>query len=456
MRKSLYKKEISNMETRISNGREKFESMVVNVMDSVVRISALDLELGNKAEIIGKVSGELKKSSGYLTDISNKTQENMDEVVFAHENMTETIAAVAESSQSVLEKIGKDNEELEKVVDLSSTTIQHSIEMHQDMDKLLSVIDKVNEVISGIDSISAQTNLLALNASIEAARAGEAGKGFAVVADEIRTLADETKTLTANMGEFVAGIKEASRQSADSVKVTVDNLKTINDELSEVMGHNAENKDDINKVNDSVTTIAAASQQMFGSVSNIKEQVSHLYDTCKEVDSQSDSLQEISAQLKDVIEPVVDIEKKLDSAVSTIGEMVNDPFYMLENRTFINNIESAVAAHKKWLETLKNMVENHKILPLQTNVRKCGFGHFYYSMNPQNPQIKEIWDKIEKNHTQFHGYGEKTVREIMDGKYEQAESTYLDVEKVSEELLEDFGKIIEIAKELEAENKKIF
>ena len=42
--------------------------------------------------------------------------------------------------------------------------------MQKDMDHLLEVINRMNEVISGIDSISLETNLLALNASIEAAR----------------------------------------------------------------------------------------------------------------------------------------------------------------------------------------------------------------------------------------------------------------------------------------------
>ena len=60
------------------------------------------------------------------------------------------------------------------------------------MNTLLDVVNHMNEVIAGINSISSQTNLLALNASIEAARAGEAGRGFAVVAEEIRKLAEQT------------------------------------------------------------------------------------------------------------------------------------------------------------------------------------------------------------------------------------------------------------------------
>ena len=72
------------------------------------------------------------------------------------------------------------------------------------MNNLSEIINRMAEVISGIDSISMQTNILALNASIEASRAGEAGRGFSVVAGEIRMLAEETQKLTSTMAEFVS------------------------------------------------------------------------------------------------------------------------------------------------------------------------------------------------------------------------------------------------------------
>lgn len=456
MKKSLYKKEISDIESRISNGREKFENIVINVMGSVIKISALDLELENASDVIAGVSDELKKSSDSITNISETTRNSMEEVSESHQNMSAVIDVVAENSDTVLENIKKDHENLKNVVELSDKTIKHSMEMRQDMDKLLSVIDKVNEVITGIDTISAQTNLLALNASIEAARAGEAGRGFAVVAEEIRQLADETKNLTANMGEFVANIMDASRQSADSVSDTVSNLKDINNSLIEVMNDNTSNKEGVENINDSLKMIFSSSGEMYNSVAGIKEQLRTLNSTCKKVETQSDLLIDASEKLHSIILPVSEIEDELDSTISVMGDMVNDSFYTIKTQTFIDTIESAVLAHKKWLENLSNIVDNRKILPIQIDAKKCGFGHFYYSMSPQNVQIKEIWDKLEGKHRELHGYGEKALRYVREGKYENAADAYEEAEKQSKELLSDFNKIMEIAKELDTKSESVF
>jgi methyl-accepting chemotaxis protein len=78
------------------------------------------------------------------------------------------------------------------------------------------VLNRIQKIVTTINSVSNQTNLLALNAAIEAARAGDAGRGFAVVADEVRKLAKSST--------------EAAEQIADLIEETqthVDNLSTF-------------------------------------------------------------------------------------------------------------------------------------------------------------------------------------------------------------------------------------
>ena len=155
--------------------------------------------------------------------------------------------------------------------------------MQKDMDALLDVLEHMNEVISGINSISSQTNLLALNASIEAARAGEAGKGFAVVADEIRQLAEETQKLTANMGLFVEKIKDASQKSAKSVTTTIDALGTVTEKIGNVWEINDENQQHVSKVNDSISSLAAVSEEISSSMVVLESQTVSIKDQCMQL-----------------------------------------------------------------------------------------------------------------------------------------------------------------------------
>lgn len=402
-----------------------------------MQISSLDLTMQHQTEQIMDISQKVSKAAetifGTATGNSMFTGTHNNQ----HEELAHTITHIASETAEVNEKIESCQSDLTDIRNLSAQTIEISRKMQRDMDNLTEIIGHINEVITGIESISLQTNLLALNASIEATRAGEAGKGFAVVADEIRTLAGQTQTLTGNMGNFVEEIENASRKSVKSASDTIQALESMTEKIENVWVLNNQNHQHVTKVNDSISSIAAVSEEISSSMTEMENQ---LHDS-------TDFMQNVGRDLKKATNPVVDIEKTLDDTVKKMGDLSEDAFFHLEFSEFAKHISNAITAHQAWLRNLKNMIKQRSIIPLQLDSAKCGFGHFYYAMTPHTPQIRQIWDGLGKKHDRFHKFGGDAIQALKRGNYSDAEAVYNQAELYSRELISDLEKIRQIALE---------
>lgn len=445
-----------DIQKRLEKGKQEFEVSVQSVLDALMKMSALDLSLGDNSKLITKVSGELSEVAGQIQEIAAVASQSTTEVAAAHENLTENIGTVSDSSEQILKGIKESEKQLKMVMEVSGRTIDNSMEMKSDMENLLKIIAYMNDVINAINGISAQTNLLALNASIEAARAGEAGKGFAIVADEIRELADRTKGLTANMDGFVSSIQAASQKSAQSIEVTVSSLEIINEHLQSVQQMNVENRRSVEEISEAINTTVAASQEIYSSVVQLEEQTVKVEAETGVLNEQAKTMKQVSDSLGEVIKPVASIENQLDETAKRMGKMSEDAFYMPDNQMFANAVQSAISAHRNWVSTLEKIVADGVVVPLQTDASKCGFGHFYYAMKPKNIQIKAVWDGIEAKHKELHGSGKSAIQAVWSENEIQAQEELERARQLSEEVIGDFEKILGIVEELDSKKERVF
>ena len=430
---------------RLVKGREQFEVAMQKDIDAVMQISSLDLTLTHQTDRLLELSDSVGGAIESIQEAASESSSVAGQVNGQHEDLTRTIIQAAEDTNEVHKKIEAGQNELTEIKGLSEKTIEGSKEMRKDMDELLDVIQHMNEVISGINSISSQTNLLALNASIEAARAGEAGKGFAVVAEEIRQLAEETQKLTANMGEFVERIKSASQKSGDSVTNTIEALDIVTEKIGNVWALNDENKEHVAHVNDSISSLAAVSEEISSSMVEMENQAVNIKEQCITLVDGTKVLASVCKAMKKATEPVIEIEKLLDEASKQLGDMTDDPFYRMEYKEFAGYMDRAITAHTNWLANLKKMVEKQSMVPMQFDSKKCGFGHFYYSMTPKTPEIREIWTKLESKHNKFHTFGKGVRNAVMNGDIAAAERIYKEAEDYSKDLIGDFEAMKKIA-----------
>lgn len=433
LRSTDYSKEpeLKGIYHRLSKGRKRFAELFDKNIKAVMQISSLDLTMQHMTEKIADISQRVTRASEAIFGSASGSYGTNNQ----HAELTNTIVDVSAQTGEVYRKIETGQEELTSIKELSAQTISVSEELRADMNNLLEILEQISGVVAGIDAISMQTNLLALNASIEAARAGMAGKGFAVVAGEIRSLAGETKKLTGNMEGFVESVKGASQKSVDSANSTIRYLNDMTEKIKNVWEINDENQQHVSKINDSMNSIAEVSEKLSRSMVEMEKQLME----------STHFMNEVGGDLKKAVEPVVGIERTLDDAVKQMGGMTKDPFFHMENSEFAKYARSAITAHQTWLGNLKKMVKERKVMPLQLDSSRCGFGHFYYSLTPNISEILPIWMGLEAKHRKFHGFGGDVIRALNKGDYLSAEQICREAEEYSKELISDIQAMLRVA-----------
>lgn len=421
--------ELNDMYNRLSDGRDQFAEVFDKNINAVMQISSLDLTMHHQTQKIVDISNKIAHATETIFGATSGSTNN------PQEELTNTIIQISEKTDEVYKKIEEGQEELTAIKDLSAETITAAGAMQSDMAELMSIINHISSILSGIDTISLQTNLLALNASVEAARAGETGKGFAVVAGEIRELAEETQKLTKDMGTFVENMKHASKKSVQSSDSTIQSLNSMAGKITNVWELNDRSKQNISQINDSISSMASVSEEISSSMAEME----------KQLNDSTEFMRTVGRDLRQATEPVVNIEKTLDDSVKKMGRMAKDAFYHIKNQEFIQYMNTAISSHQTWLGNLKKIVDSQNVIPLQLDSTKCGFGHFYYAVTPDIPGVLPIWEELGNKHQKFHTYGQTVINAINSQEYGKARQIYNEAANYSRELIADMEKIIELA-----------
>lgn len=233
-------------------------------------------------------------------------------------------------------------------------------------------------------------------------------------------------------------------------------MEQINDNIQNVWKITGNNRKGMDNISDSVSSLAAVSEEISSSMNELDHQMHYVSDECNKLREDTNSLAISSKSIAELVEPSKTIEKHLEETAHIMGNMAQDAFYMLDNQIVINCLNSAIDAHRNWLNTLKEIARTKEVKILQTDFKKCGLGRFYYAFKPLNPKVTGIWKGLEEKHKTFHSHGTKMLSALHAGHTEELQQIYEDAETCSGGLISDFHTLIQIIDALTKENIRIF
>ncbi|MGH4121006.1 methyl-accepting chemotaxis protein [Clostridium sp.] len=432
-------------------------SIIVNsILAVTTKISTFIVQLTYFSEELLHSSNMLKSSTESLVASTEETSASMNEITNTINSNAQSIQILAEKSENTMTLSNKNTNSLNDIINVNKEILLKSKDVNENIIELSSLIDSMETIIGGIDGIAQQTNLLALNASIEAARAGEQGRGFAVVADEVRKLSETTSLQLEEMKEFMKKMKVSSHKSKDSVDYTIKSIATMNDYAGSMQTSFKESNSSMEDIMSEIQTISASIEEISASSEEINATLHVITQDVDNISLEANNINNKSEELMILSKGIEIIDEDISKIALIGGETSSIEYFKLRNEDFINSLESAIAAHKAWVDTLITMAREMDLKPLQFNGQKCGFGHFYYSISPQNEKIKAIWDTVGEIHLELHKIGSEVCQNIKSNNKSLAVSNSLKGKDKSEKVLAMLNEMKEISRQLTTKQEFVF
>jgi methyl-accepting chemotaxis protein len=180
------------------------------------------------------------------------------------------VAGAAEELSASVEEIGRQIRQSAGAVEQTGLRTERSI---AEIEGLAAATQRIDGVLTLIQTIAEQTNLLALNATIEAARAGDVGRGFAVVAHEVKALAGQTAKATEEIGQNVGLIQASTKTAVDAVREIGNAVRGINETTSAIANAIGQQDAATREISVNAQSTAQGNQTLVSNIGSLRDAI---------------------------------------------------------------------------------------------------------------------------------------------------------------------------------------
>jgi methyl-accepting chemotaxis protein len=204
-----------------------------------------------------------------LASASSQMQTTAKSLSSTAEYVNQRSANAASASEELSSSVNEISRQVAEASRIAKTAVDEAERSDRLVAGLVTVSQKIGEVVTLISTIAGQTNLLALNATIESARAGEAGRGFAVVASEVKELASQTAKATDDISAQITDMRAATGNTAAALKSishTIDKINEISTAIASAVEEQAAATKEVTSNINGTTQAISETTQAAGSV----------------------------------------------------------------------------------------------------------------------------------------------------------------------------------------------
>lgn len=306
---------------QVIGGVQEVSGELLNSVQQVAEGSDATTE---QAEQIGSAMEQLSSAAEEMAENVQNISDRMDEIGEAVNDISASVAQLQKNSEEMQDNSKKAGEGMENIMNGSKRSVESVDTITAKIHETNDYIEKIDEAVALIFSISGQTNLLSLNASIEAARAGEAGRGFAVVAEEIRKLSEQSAAGADQIKSLAQGIMEKSGE-------TVEQADVVKDIIRKEQEHIITTGEQYRQLEQSIRQSAEEIRRITGETGRLSQQKEDILGNIGSLSAISEenaaNNQQVNANIEEILTQIQTVGANCDKMKQISGELENSVAY---------------------------------------------------------------------------------------------------------------------------------